>query len=187
MAVALMAVLLGAPTEDEVDGLASLIGLADGMTVAEVGAGTGWLSVEIARRVGASGRVFSTELSTSRLTQIRGAAAEAGLTNVTVVEAGEQSSNLPPGCCDAIFMRRVYHHLSDPASVMADLSRALKPGGQLVIVEFESSGFLGMLTRMGTDRASLANQVTAAGFELVEVEEWPAWGHFVAVFRRSAL
>ena len=166
----------------EAERLAELLRLRDGMTVAEIGAGTGWLSVQTAARVGPSGHVYATELNPARLDQIRASVAEAGLTNVTVLDAGESSSNLPPGCCDAVYMRRVYHHLSDPAAITGDLGLALRPGGRLVIIEFGASGLFGRLTGMGIDQEELVRQVTAAGFTRVTTDDWPGSGHYVAVF-----
>lgn len=168
----------------EVHRLTELLSLREGMTVGEIGAGRGWLTVETALRVGPSGRVYSTELSAARLNDIRRAVAEGGLTNVTVLEAGEQATNLPGGCCEAIFMRRVYHHLSDPPAILASIHEALKPGGRLVIIEFKPDGLVGLVTRMGTDRLALIEAVTAAGFDRVTTEEWPGWDHYVAVFRK---
>lgn len=179
-----LVITAGRSSSREVDRLINVLQLRDGVRVAEIGAGTGWLTLEIATRVGASGRVYSTELSLRRLDEIREAVAEAGLTNVTVVEAAPRSANLPAACCDAVFMRRVYHHFTDPSAITLDLHDALVGGWRLVIIEFESGGLLGMVSRMGIDQARLIAEVTTGGFELVSVGEWPGWGHDVAVFQR---
>lgn len=193
IAVLLLAVLVATmlrsanrSRQAEVNRLAELLSLREGMTVAEIGAGNGWLTVEVAQRVGPSGRVYTTELSAARLDDIRQAARDAGLSNVTVLQAGERSTNLPTACCDAIFMRRVYHHLSDPTPISASLYEALRSGGRLVIIEFKPDGLVGTVTRMGVDRGALVEAVTASGFDVVTVEEWPGWDHYVAVFERSA-
>lgn len=170
----------------EVNRLAELLSLREGMTVAEIGAGSGWLTVEVAQRVGPAGRIYSTELSAARLDDIRQAVGDAGLTNVTVLEAAERATNLPAGCCDAIFMRRVYHHLSDPPAILASIREALKASGRLVIIDFRRDGLVGRATRMGIDRAELIDRVTAAGFEVVTTDEWPGWEHYVAAFEKSA-
>jgi len=170
----------------EANRLVELLSLREGTTVAEIGAGSGWLTVEVAQRVGPSGRVYSTELTAARLDEIRQAAGEAGLHNVTALEAGERTTNLPAACCDAIFMRRVYHHLSDPSSILTSIHEALRSGGRLVIIEFRAGGLVGRVTRMGVDRAALIEAVTAVGFEVVTIEEWPGWDHYVAVFEKSA-
>ena len=128
--VAAVLMLARGDGEAEVDTLARLLDLRPGDTVADVGAGNGWLSIEVATLVGEAGRVFATELSARRRDDIREAVAAAGLDNVTVVEAGERETNLAPACCEAIFLRRVYHHLTDTAAFNASLHASLKPGGR---------------------------------------------------------
>jgi precorrin-6B methylase 2 len=170
----------------EVNRLAELLSLREGMTVAEIGAGTGWLTVEVARRVGLAGRVYSTEISADRLRDIRQAAAAAELSNVIVLEAREQATGLPSGCCDAIFMRRVYHHLSAPSAVLTSIHEALRPGGRLVIIDFLPDRLVGTVTRMGVDQAEVIRAATTSGFELTTADEWPGWDHYVVVFEKPA-
>ena len=186
IAVAAILLLAGGDGETEVDRLARLLDLEPGDTVADVGAGNGWLSVEVAQRVGPGGRVFATELSAARRDDIRASVAAAGLGNVTVVEAGERETNLSSACCDAIFHRRVYHHLTDPAATNASLYAALRPGGRLAIIELEFGGFFGFLRAWPhwTDDEQVVAEVTAAGFTHVATVEWPVAAHYAAVFRR---
>lgn len=169
----------------EVSRLTELLALRDGMTVAEIGAGSGWLSLEIARRVGPSGRVYATELHPN-LEALRQAVQEAGLANVEVIEAGESTTNLLAACCEAVVLRRVFHHLSDRGSVTASIFEALKPGGRLAIIEFTASGIIGRVLDMGIDRDPLVEAVSAAGFTRITVSEWPGPGHYVAVFEKAA-
>ena len=76
-------------------------------------------------------RTHGLEAVLDFLDDIRQAASEAGSGNVTVLQAGERATNLPAACCDAIFMRRVYHHLSEPSPIVASIHEALRPGGRL--------------------------------------------------------
>ena len=176
----------GEDSEAEVDRLAGALDIQPGDIVADVGAGDGWLSIEIANRVGESGLVFATELAADRRDAIRAAVADAGLDNVTVVEAGERETNLAPECCDAIYLRRVYHHLTDPAATNASLHAALKPGGRLSIVELEFNGLLRPLRGWPhwTDDEQVVAEVTAAGLTHVETLDWPLGAHYAAVFRK---
>jgi ubiquinone/menaquinone biosynthesis C-methylase UbiE len=170
----------------EVARLAELLSLREGMTVAEIGAGSGWLTIEVARRIGPSGRIYSTELGAGRLDDLRQAVRDAGLNNATVLEAGERATKLAAACCDAIFMRRVYHHLGDPSAILSSIHEALLPRGRLVIIEFRSDGLVGRFTGMGIERPALVDAVSAAGFDVVTTGEWPGWDHYVAVFEKSA-
>lgn len=112
------------------------LALTPGMSVADVGAGSGELTVALAAEVGPGARVFSTEIDSEALKQIRAAIAAARLTNVTVIQAQARDANLPTDCCNAVILRRVYHHLTHPAETNASLLRALRPGGLLAIIDF---------------------------------------------------
>jgi SAM-dependent methyltransferase len=176
----------------EADRLATLLDLRPGSVVAEIGAGSGTLTVELARHVGPDGRVYSTELGQSRLSEIRGRAERAGLTNVVVVEAAETATNLPDACCAAIVMRNVYHHIGQPRAFNASLRRSVAPGGLVAIIDFEPSSFGGSSapagaspgrTGHGVRRGDLARELGEAGFVVERAIE--AWGgsNFLMLFR----
>jgi predicted methyltransferase len=120
----------------EVPRLVELFELKPGMTVADVGAGFGAWTIAFAQAVGPTGRVYSSDIGEPQLASLRQTVTRRGLTNVTVVEAGERSTNLPAGCCDAILIRDAYHHLTAPGDITSSLAAALKPGGRLVVVDF---------------------------------------------------
>lgn len=185
-ALGLLAIGIGfrGDAEVEVARLTEALDLEPGITVAEIGAGDGWLTVEVANQLGAAGHVFSTELSEGRRAAIEQAVVDASLANVTVVAAGEDNANLAADCCDAIFMRRVYHHLSDAAAINKTLYAALKPSGTLAVIEFTSDGWLGRVTGMGITPARLESELVQAGFEHVETNDWPGAYHYIAVFTR---
>lgn len=110
--------------------------LHDGSIVAEMGAGSGARTLAIARHVGATGRVYTSELGASNLDKLRKAIEAGGVQNVTVVEAAAAQTNFPEACCDALFMENVYHHFDDPAAMDASIFRSVKPGGRVAIVDF---------------------------------------------------
>ncbi len=158
--------------------LVAATGAAPGMTVGEIGAGSGGLTVLMAGHVGVQGRVYSTEINDERLDDIRKAAAAASLQNITVLEAGSDGTNLPAGCCDVIFMRNVYHHFSNPVAINRSLLASLKPGGRLAIIDFPPRGSRDAASP--SERASdpthgvradvVATELEAAGFARVTVE-----------------
>src|SRR5262245_24577234 len=165
------------------------LALKPGMSVADVGAGRGELTVALAAEVGPSGQVFSTDIDTEALEHTRARVAAAALQNVTVVQAHARDSGLPTHCCDAVVLRRVYHHLSDPPATNGDLLRVLRPGGVLTIIDFPPM-FRWLWPRGGHVVASnrVVEEVTASGFELVHVvEDWPGRGplaSYCVVFRK---
>jgi ubiquinone/menaquinone biosynthesis C-methylase UbiE len=174
----------------EMSRLRQVLALERGAVVADVGAGKGELTFALAREVGSNGRVFSTEIDPGRLRRLREAVVAAKLDNVTVVEAYGSETGLPPNCCDAIVLRRVYHHLTDPASVNASLLRALRPGGVLAVVDFPPPFFWGRGS-LGVPAAAVVAEVASSGFEMIRlIDDWPGRGplqSYCAVFRKPRL
>ena len=121
--------------EEDAPKLVEVLELKPGMTVADVGTGGGAMTVVLAHWIG-SGRVYATDVTERALRTTREYAKKEGLTNVTVIEGAAASTNLPPACCDAIFLRNVYHHISAVEAFNKSLLDSLKPGGRLAIVDF---------------------------------------------------
>ena len=119
---------------------------------------------------------------------LRAAVADAKLGNVTVVEAKASDSGLPAGCCDAIVLRRVYHHVADPAATNASLLRALRPGGVLAVIDIPPLFFLPDRSSLGIAPQIVIDEVAASGFEMLELRtDWPGRGPFssyCALFRK---
>jgi len=161
--------------ENEADArwLVSALEIHAGSTVGEIGAGGGELTIAIANVVGPSGRVFSNELNTDRLKAIETMVEKAGLQNVTAVEGRENEGNLPDQCCDAIFMRNVYHHFGAPPAMNASLLKSLKPGGRLAIIDFapigseNAPGTRAEDNHHGVTAATVERELKAVGFEIV--------------------
>jgi SAM-dependent methyltransferase len=197
--VLLIAALLAAwwwrdTSQPELDKLAAILDWRPGRIIAEIGAGKGKMTVSAAERVGPSGHVFSTELDPGRLAEIRALVKERKLTNVTVIKAGDTDSNLPAGCCDAVFMRDVYHHFTHPDEINMSLFQALKPGGLLAIVDFPPGKVLSFVAPVGgvpknrvghgIQRAVLIDELSGAGFHVDTIPvDWP--GHnYCVIFRK---
>ncbi len=128
---AVFAVRVRGDAAGEIARLAELMGWKAGTVVADIGAGDGKYAFAAVERVGTAGRVYATEIDAKKLAELRSEVAKRKLENVIVVESKEGDTNLPAGCCDAIFLRHVYHHLTKPAEFDASLVRSLKPGGRV--------------------------------------------------------
>lgn len=106
-----------------------------GSVVADVGAGSGFLTVRLAQAVGAQGRVYSVDIVPDVLKRLRERVSQAQLSNVEVIEATETDPRLPENTVDSIVMVNAYHEVTDNAAVLKAFHTALKPGGRLVMCE----------------------------------------------------
>ena len=160
--------------------LAAVLGLEPGMTVADVGAGSGSMTVVLAHR-DKTGKVIATDIVERQLSAIRDYVKREGLENVTVIESGAASTNLPDARCDAAFLRLVYHHITEVAPFNRSLFAALKPGGRLAIID--SAPDPGSALPRGVPanreghgiRASIViDELKAAGFTVEQtIDRWP--------------
>jgi ubiquinone/menaquinone biosynthesis C-methylase UbiE len=152
-----------------------------GTVVADIGAGDGRYTFAAVEHVGAAGKVYATEIDAKKLAELRAEVAKRKLQNVIVVESKEADTNLPAGCCDAIFLRRVYHHLTKPAEFDAQLVRSLKPGGRLAIIDFPPRAGLDPVEGVPSNRGGhgilqkiVIEELTAAGLQMEKVvNDWP--------------
>ncbi len=154
------------------------IGVAPGMTVCEMGAGDGELSIAAARAVGPEGRIYTSELGDDRIRTLRERVSSSGLAHVTVVPGDPLKTNFPEGACDALFMRNVYHHFSDPVQMDASIAVALKAGARVAVVDFTPPGKeaerpvdRGKDGMHGVTPETVSRELTGAGLEVVATED----------------
>ena len=145
-------------------------GLKPGMTMADIGAGTGLFTLHFAQAVGANGKVYAVEIAKNFLEHIKARASKASASNVQTILCTEKSVELPEAAIDLAFICDVYHHFEFPQATLATLHKALKPGGEIVLIDFkripgESSDFVMGHVRAGQD--VFESEVIAAGFEKV--------------------
>jgi ubiquinone/menaquinone biosynthesis C-methylase UbiE len=103
------------------------------MVVADVGAGTGYFTVRLAKRVKT---VHATDLQPEMLRMLDARLGKEKITNVVLHRAGDHDAALPADCCDLVLLVDVYHELADPQAVMRGIHKALHPSGRLVLVEY---------------------------------------------------
>ena len=166
-----------------------LLDIESGDVVADVGAGDGKWSIAVAKQVGPEGRVYATEVDPDDLKKIRDRVEREGATNVSVVEGQTDSTGLPDACCDAILLRRVYHHFTDPEAMQESLRKALREDARLLVVDFDPrgrwsrpSGIPESRDGHGIAKTLLVTEMEGAGFELVSDLKWHN-GDYALVFK----
>ena len=122
--------------EEQPEAMLDALKIPDGATVADVGAGAGYHSVRLARRVGPKGTVLATDVQPEMIQMLKQNARAAGVANVKPLLCSQRDTMLPDGKVDLILMVDVYHECTDPEGVLMGLRKALRPGGRLVLVEF---------------------------------------------------
>ena len=122
--------------EEAPDKAITALGVAPGATVADVGAGSGYMTVKLAAAVGAAGRVYATDVQPEMIEKLTARVKSAQLANVVPVLATADDSRLPEGAIDLILMVDVYHELAAPQRTLQQLKRALSPSGRLVLLEY---------------------------------------------------
>ena len=125
-------------TEENTRLLVDLLKLKPGETVADVGAGTGYISRQLAGKVGPSGKVYAVEIQQEMLDILMAKNNEAGITNIMPILGNTSDPKLPPQSVDTILMVDVYHEFDQPFEMMRAMLRALKPGGRIVFVEYRA-------------------------------------------------
>ncbi|MEN3944146.1 methyltransferase domain-containing protein [Prosthecobacter sp. SYSU 5D2] len=170
------------------DQIVSALGLKPGMTVADIGAGTGLFILPFAQAVGDGGKVYAVEIAKNFLEHIRARASKASLTNVETVLGTERSVELPEASIDLAFICDVYHHFEYPQASLATLHKAIKPGGEIVLIDFkripgESSEFILGHVRAGQE--VFEAEFTAAGFEKISEVKDLLKENYLVRFRRK--
>jgi len=112
------------------------IGVKPGMMVADVGAGVGYFSIRLAKRVSPGGKIFAVDVQPEMLSILKDRAAKAKITNIQPVLGSESDPHLAPNSCDIILMVDVYHELSQPQRMLQKMRQALKSDGRLVLLEY---------------------------------------------------
>lgn len=156
------------------DAVMQALGLSAGMSVADVGAGTGFYSIAMANAVGPKGQVFAVDIAPKFVEHIRDLSRNVGRDNVSPVLCDGDSVRLAPASIDLAFSSDVYHHFEYPQLTLASIHRALKLNGRWIVIDFErvegeSREWTMQHVRAGKE--TVIAEVEQAGFEFVGEKE----------------
>lgn len=163
------------------------LGITEGVTACEIGAGDGELTIAAAREVGPAGLVYSSELGDRRIEELRTAVARSGLAQITVVPDDDAATSFPEEAfpeeaCDALFMRDVYHRFTSPGAINPSIFVSLKPGALAAVIDFRPPNAEGSSAadrrRDGTHGMTpetVIREMREAGFETVSTDGSGRW------------
>jgi SAM-dependent methyltransferase len=144
---------------DEVGQVARAMGIGPGMTVADIGAGSGYYTLRLARIVGPAGRILAQDVTPAYLADLEKRVRELGLPNVTVGRGEPHDPRLPAGSVDVALLVHMYHEITQPFGLLYNLASAMKPDGRVGIVDLDD-----IPSRHGTPPALLRCELAAVGY-----------------------
>ena len=170
--------------------IASVVGPIPGAVIADIGAGSGFMTHLFSLMVGDQGWVYAVDINPTMLGHVAEGAAERGIKNIQTVVCSQKSVELPPSSVDIVFICDTYHHFEYPRNTMHSIYSALRPGGQLILVDFkripgETPEWIMNHVRAGRD--VFRSEIEEAGFELTGQHDLEALtDNYILRFRKQA-
>jgi precorrin-6B methylase 2 len=175
-------------TEEHLTQLVDVLKIAPGMTVADIGAGSGVISIKMSDKVGPTGTVLAVDIQEEMLSVLAKRCKQLKITNVKPVRGTEKSPNLKPGTVDLAIMVDVYHEFRYPYEMLSAISKSLKPGGRVAFVEYRKEDpnvpikLVHKMTEAQVKREAAEPELELTYVETIEVLPW----QHVILFERNA-
>jgi predicted methyltransferase len=175
--------LLEAPDRDlwqPPDQIMDAIGIADGSVVADIGAGSGWFTIRLARRVGPQGLVYAEDVQDEMINAIMRRVQREGITNVKPVLGIGSNPRLPANSLDAVLVVGAYYEIVDRVTMLSNLARALKPQGRIGVIDFKLEGTgPGPATDERVSPDVVVKDAVEAGLHLIRQEPFLPYQYFL--------
>lgn len=159
-----------------------IIGISEGMIIADVGAGDGAYSFQLAKKVGKAGKIYATEIEKKWLAIIKERCKEEGISNVVTVLGGETDARLPEEKFDLIFLRHTLHCMSEPVRWLKNLGSHIHPDARLVIIDGDPD-ILGYGWEYENKKEEVIDMAEKAGFKLERLETFLLPEDYIYIFR----
>ncbi len=173
-------------SDERPDTLVDALEIPRGATVADLGAGAGYFTWRLARRVGPQGRVIAVEIQRQMLDLVAQEVKKEALTNVELVLGSPRDPRLPEGSVDLVLIANAYHEFSEPEAILAAVRRCLKPDGRLVLIEYAKENSrvpISPLHRMSFNE--IRSEVESAGFEIIRALDFLPMQHGLIFTKRQ--
>jgi ubiquinone/menaquinone biosynthesis C-methylase UbiE len=169
--------------EEAPDKAIELLNLHAGMTVADVGAGTGYMTLRMARIIGPTGKAYAEDLQPEMLVKLRAKAQREKVSNVETVQGTVNDPKLPAHQMDLVLLVDVYHEFSEPQAMLDRIRESLKPDGRLVLLEYRKEDpKVPIRLEHKMSVAEVKTEVEAEGYKLDQVIEKLPRQHII-IFR----
>lgn len=154
--------------------------LKPGMNVCDMGSGNGYHTIPMAKAVAPDGKAYAVDIQQPMLDMLEAAARQEVVKNIVSILGAEDSPRLPEASCDLILLVDVYHEFSKPAAMLAGMKKALKPHGQIVLVEFRAEDDeVPIKPEHKMSKAQVMKEMTANGFVLSRSYDKLPWQHMM--------
>jgi predicted methyltransferase len=167
------------------DELMKHFGLKKGQVVADVAAGTGYMTERLSKAVGPKGKVYAEDIQAEFLDEVKKKVEQHKLKNVEVVLGSDKETKLPAGCCDVVIVLDAYHHFEYPRPMMDSIKLALKPGGRLILVDFYKrpndvfeKAKIDYKQHVRLDRDGVLAELKGFGWKHVETKDFLPWQYY---------
>ena len=147
----------------QIDRVMDILKIAEGKSVADIGAGSGWFTVRAAKRVGEKGKVFAVELNQEYIDYINNRAKRKNFANIQTILGTEDNPKLPENSVDAVLILKTYHEIGQPIKVLENLRKSLKKDALLGIIDKTGKG-----NDHGIQKETVIEELKRAGFALKE-------------------
>ncbi len=145
----------------QVERVMDILGIVQGKTVADIGAGSGWFSVRAARRVTAAGLVYAVDINPEAVRYIQDRVIREGIGNVRTILSKPEDPLLPVESIDAVLLLKTYHEVAEPVALLKSLRKALRPKARIGIIDRNGNG-----EDHGVRRDAVVREATEAGYKL---------------------
>jgi ubiquinone/menaquinone biosynthesis C-methylase UbiE len=162
------------------DAVLRALALRGGEVVADIGAGSGYFTVRLAAAVGPTGRVYGVDVDPDMVRHLNRRVRDTGITNVVSILSAPDDPLLPDASVDRFFVCDTWHHIEDQAKYLTLMKKMLKPGGEVVMIDFKKEATpMGPPLEMRIARAALVQQMQAAGFRLAAEHTFLPYQYFL--------
>lgn len=158
--------IFDSPGRDErlqINRVMDILGIAPGKSVADIGAGSGWFTVRVAKRVGSTGMVYAADINPEAIAYVGKRAKKEGLANVKTILGKADNPGLPPNSVDAVLLLKTYHEVAQPIALLKNLRAALRPEAKVGIIDRNGDG-----EDHGVGKDVVLEEAKQAGYRLLE-------------------